>query len=207
MPGLFPGRVVETFHPRAIVNRRVSQAAVREMVDNSMRALTGASAARDAWARLFEPSDVIALKVNDNKQPQGDTFDPGALAPAIAAADGIFVTILLDGVGQSSYLFELGTVRLWTALELDAGVGSRCFFVGLAFVRSCCCLVFWSKLFTKWFTNTARQFCCRSPRCRHYRLGDRAGLRIGVIPSHRGSPGPASGADGSHPSRDMPFRS
>src|SRR5262245_23609062 len=36
MPGLFPGRVIETFHERAFVNRRVSADAVREMVARGM---------------------------------------------------------------------------------------------------------------------------------------------------------------------------
>src|ERR671914_335839 len=32
MPGLFPGRVIETFHERAVVGHRVSADAVRDMV-------------------------------------------------------------------------------------------------------------------------------------------------------------------------------
>ena len=39
MPGLFPGRVVEVFHPGAIVDRRISQPAVRD------------DARRRAWRR------------------------------------------------------------------------------------------------------------------------------------------------------------
>ena len=41
MPGLFPGRVVEVVHSGAIVRSRVSQPAVRAMVDAGMKALTG----------------------------------------------------------------------------------------------------------------------------------------------------------------------
>ena len=69
IPGLFPGRVVETFHSRALVNQRVSPEAVREMVDRGMRTLTGDAHAKDAWARFFEPSDVVALKVNPSGTP------------------------------------------------------------------------------------------------------------------------------------------
>ncbi len=32
MPGLFPGRVIEVFHPGAIVDRRISEPAVRTML-------------------------------------------------------------------------------------------------------------------------------------------------------------------------------
>ena len=64
MPGLFPGRVVEAFHSQALVNGRASPPAVRDMVDQGMKALTGESTAADGWARMFETSDVVALKVN-----------------------------------------------------------------------------------------------------------------------------------------------
>src|SRR5206468_542642 len=76
MPGLFPGRVVEAYHSAAIVNRRVSQPAVREMVERGMKALTGESAAKDAWARFVEPSDVVALKVNPSGTPPTTTSMP-----------------------------------------------------------------------------------------------------------------------------------
>jgi uncharacterized protein (DUF362 family) len=76
MPGLFPGRVVEAYHSGSIVNRRVSPPAVREMVERGMKALTGESAAKDAWARFFEPSDVVALKVNPSGTPVTTTSMP-----------------------------------------------------------------------------------------------------------------------------------
>ena len=41
-----------------------------------MKALTGESAAKDAWARFFEPSDVIALKVNPSGTPWTTTSMP-----------------------------------------------------------------------------------------------------------------------------------
>jgi uncharacterized protein (DUF362 family) len=69
MPGLFPGRVVEVIHPEPIVARRISQPAVRSMLDSGMRELTGASTARDAWTRFFDPADVVALKVNPSSAP------------------------------------------------------------------------------------------------------------------------------------------
>jgi uncharacterized protein (DUF362 family) len=76
MPGLFPGRVVEVFHSRAIVNRRVSQPAVRAMVDEGMKALTGDPVSKDAWARLFSPGDVVAIKVNPSGVPTTTTSIP-----------------------------------------------------------------------------------------------------------------------------------
>src|SRR5258708_10602051 len=76
MPGLFPGRVVEAYHSGSIVNRRVSPPAVKEMVERGMKALTGESAAKDARARSFEPSDVVALKLN----PPGTPWTPTSIA-------------------------------------------------------------------------------------------------------------------------------
>ena len=76
MPGLFPGRVVEAIHSNAIVNRRVSQEAVHAMLDAGMKALSGESNAKDAWAKLFVPTDVVALKVNPSGVPGTVTSTP-----------------------------------------------------------------------------------------------------------------------------------
>ena len=73
MPGLFPGRVIETFHERAVVNRRVSADAVRDMVSRGMLALTGDTRPQDAWARFFDKSDVVGIKVNPSGTPQTTT--------------------------------------------------------------------------------------------------------------------------------------
>jgi uncharacterized protein (DUF362 family) len=76
MPGLFPGRVVEVVHANPIVNRRVSQPAVRAMLDQGMTALTGESAPKHAWARFFVPADVVAIKVNPSGAPGTVTSIP-----------------------------------------------------------------------------------------------------------------------------------
>lgn len=76
MPGLYPGRVIEVFHAGSLVDRRVSQPAVREMVDQGMRALTGESSAKDAWAKFFVPSDTVAIKVNPSGVPGTVTSIP-----------------------------------------------------------------------------------------------------------------------------------
>jgi uncharacterized protein (DUF362 family) len=76
MPGLFPGRVVETYHSQSIVNRRVSQPAVRAMVEEGMKALTGESVPKNAWAKFVAPSDVVAIKVNPSSAPTTVTSIP-----------------------------------------------------------------------------------------------------------------------------------
>lgn len=76
MPGLFPGRVVDVFHPGAIAGRRVAQPAVREMLDAGMAALTGDAAPKDAWAKFFVPADIVAIKVNPSSAPRTVTSIP-----------------------------------------------------------------------------------------------------------------------------------
>jgi len=76
MPGLFPGKVVEVFHDKSIVDRRVSPAAIHTMVEDGMKALTGESVPRHAWARFVVPADVVAIKVNPSGVPGTVTSIP-----------------------------------------------------------------------------------------------------------------------------------
>ena len=76
MPGLFPGRVIQASHAGALLNGRIQQPAVGQMLDQGMRALTGESSARDAWAKFIEPSDIVALKVNPSGTPTTTTSIP-----------------------------------------------------------------------------------------------------------------------------------
>ena len=90
MPGLFPGRVVDVVHAGALVDRRVSQPAVRAMLDEGMRALTGDPSARDAWARFITPADLVALKVNPSGAPGTVTSVP-LLREVIASLNAVGV--------------------------------------------------------------------------------------------------------------------
>jgi uncharacterized protein (DUF362 family) len=76
MPGLFPGRVVQVFHSGSLVDRRVSQPAVRAMVEEGMKALTGESVPKNGWAKFFVPTDVVAIKVNPSGVPGTVTSIP-----------------------------------------------------------------------------------------------------------------------------------
>jgi len=69
MPGLFPGRVIEVRDPNAIVRNRVSQPIVRRLLDQSMKALTGESSPRDAWAKFIDPKDIVGIKINPSGAP------------------------------------------------------------------------------------------------------------------------------------------
>jgi uncharacterized protein (DUF362 family) len=76
MPGLFPGRVVQTFHPGSLVDGRVHTPAVRAMLDAGMKSLTGESKPADAWARFIHKTDVVALKANPSGSPTTVTSVP-----------------------------------------------------------------------------------------------------------------------------------
>ncbi|MBA2302829.1 MAG: DUF362 domain-containing protein [Acidobacteria bacterium] len=76
MPGLFPGRVVQASHAGSLLNGRVQQAPVGQMLDQGMRALTGESTSKEAWAKFIEPSDIVALKVNPSGTPTTTTSIP-----------------------------------------------------------------------------------------------------------------------------------
>jgi uncharacterized protein (DUF362 family) len=69
MPGLFPGRVVEVFHPAAIVDGRIAEPAVRTMLGRGMTSLTGDREPDGAWRRFVSPGDLVAIKVNPSSAP------------------------------------------------------------------------------------------------------------------------------------------
>ncbi len=70
MPGLWPGRVVSVRSPRSLDSTgRVVEPVVREMMDRGLRTLTGEATAAAAWRRLFEPGDVVGIKVNAGGGP------------------------------------------------------------------------------------------------------------------------------------------
>jgi uncharacterized Fe-S center protein len=71
MPGPFPGKVVTVKSEKCLdaAGERVDAETVREMMDRGMCALTGEKAAKDAWRRFFEPSDVVGIKVNCGGRP------------------------------------------------------------------------------------------------------------------------------------------
>ena len=71
MPGPYPGTVVSVRSDRALdmATRETNAEVVRDMMARGMCALTGASAPVDAWRRLFDPSDIVGIKVNCGGYP------------------------------------------------------------------------------------------------------------------------------------------
>jgi uncharacterized protein (DUF362 family) len=90
MPGVFPGRVIEVSHSESIVRNRISQPAVRRMLEQGMRELTGESSVKAAWARFVEPSDVVGIKINPSGTP-ACCSSPEIVREIIAALQSIAV--------------------------------------------------------------------------------------------------------------------
>lgn len=82
IPGPFPGRVVEVFHPDSISGGNYSREAVRDMMRKGMIELTGAPSWQDAWRMFFQPGDVVGVKLN----PVG--------RPAVISAPEVFLEIV-----------------------------------------------------------------------------------------------------------------
>ena len=64
MPGRYPGVVAEVRHPQPFVEGKLQEDVVAAMLAASMKLLTGAKDARDAWSEFFNPEDRIGLKLN-----------------------------------------------------------------------------------------------------------------------------------------------
>ena len=116
MPGPYPGRVVEVYHPRAVVEIRdkkstvprqqISREAVERMMDKGMCALTGADYPYEAWKRFFEPGDVIGIKLN----PVGHRNGRYDLAESISNKEVVLETVRnlrqIGVPGRNIILFE-----------------------------------------------------------------------------------------------------
>jgi uncharacterized protein (DUF362 family) len=82
MPGRWPGRVASVHHPGSFVSGRYQAGPVQTMIERGMCELTGAPAAPEAWRTLFEPGDVVGIKLN----PVG--------APHIVSAPEVLRTVV-----------------------------------------------------------------------------------------------------------------
>jgi hypothetical protein len=63
LPGPFPGRVVEVKDPRSLVDDKIDAKVVGDMFERGVRTLTGKDM-KQSYALLFEPGDVVGIKVN-----------------------------------------------------------------------------------------------------------------------------------------------
>src|SRR5262245_42065472 len=64
IPGPYPGRVVEIHHPRSVRGGAPDPELVRVMVGRGMAGLTGIDEPVEAWRSMFQPGDIVGIKVN-----------------------------------------------------------------------------------------------------------------------------------------------
>lgn len=69
IPGPYPGRVVEVRHPGSCPGGTPDPEAVRRMVREGITRLTGIEEPVEAWRSMFEPGDVVGIKVNPVGNP------------------------------------------------------------------------------------------------------------------------------------------
>lgn len=125
MPGVYQGKVVRVHAEKSIdpQSEKVDVAAVREMVSQGMRALTGDTNSRSSWERFFTASDVIGIKVNCSGAP-GVMSSPEVVAEIVRNLNAVGVPPeqiwiyerfqeQVDSVHYDRYL--PAGVHIWTA--------------------------------------------------------------------------------------------
>jgi len=137
------GLVVVVRSPRAVGRgRKANSAVVEAMMDSALMRLTGASDARQAWRRLFAPSDVIGLKANCLGAPVTHTHVEVTMAAArglqqagLPARNLIIYDRLSDELRRAGYPVNTGAglrcygsdQRGYDAEPTDAGEVGSCF--------------------------------------------------------------------------------
>ena len=117
-----PPVVAKVTHAGAVgADSQVAPGVVRDMVDAAMSSLTGKKERAAAWASLFSPDDVVAIKVNCLAAPRASTH------PEIA--DAIVAGLRAAGVpGESIIIYDRLNRELERAgFALNTGRGVRCF--------------------------------------------------------------------------------
>jgi hypothetical protein len=80
MPGPYPGRVVEVYHPDSVgEDNKIHQPTVKTMIDCGMCKLTGRENSDEAWKKFFKPGDVVGIKVNPVGRKRG-VSDVGSIS-------------------------------------------------------------------------------------------------------------------------------
>jgi hypothetical protein len=101
IPGPFPGRVVETHDPGALVDDKPVASVVKGMVDRSIATLTGKDM-KGSFRLLFTKDDVIGIKVN----PVG----AGLISTRLEVVDALVEWLTENGVPR-------GNIILWDRFE------------------------------------------------------------------------------------------
>ena len=80
IPGPYPGVVIEARNPAMVRNGVKNFDAVQATVARGMKDLTGTDDAVEAWRGMFEPGDVVGIKMNPVGNPLANTSSELMLA-------------------------------------------------------------------------------------------------------------------------------
>ena len=111
MPGLYPGRVIGIEHSGSSINLAYQTPAIQAMIRRGLSELTGLSNYVAAWRKLFQPGDVVAIKVNPNGDP--------VIRSSKAALQEILSGLLLAGIAPKDIIVcertqsDLSTIASW----------------------------------------------------------------------------------------------
>ena len=72
-PGPYPGRVIEARNSAMITKGVKNRSAIKQTLARGMKELTGAGDDVEAWRSMFEPGDVVGVKVVPNGFPLAHT--------------------------------------------------------------------------------------------------------------------------------------
>ena len=114
-------------NPKAVRDgNRLDDRIIREMVDAAVAAAAGETRPRDAWKKLFRPTDRVGIKINTLSGPMMSSHPQVAGAIAAALRDAglkpadIFVwDRLSDEMTRAGYTVRAKNVREYTCIATD----------------------------------------------------------------------------------------
>jgi len=95
VPGKFPGKVVEVFHPQAIVDDKPDAKTVNKMFEQGMEKLTGKNLS-SSFKSFFDKKDIVGIKVN----PVG----PGLINTKHEVVDAIINWLQQNGLKRENII-------------------------------------------------------------------------------------------------------
>lgn len=116
-------RVVRAVRPGAVVNHEVQAEVVTRAVDDVVATLTGQADADAAWSSLFEPDDVVGIKVNCLGAP--------GIYTRREVVDAIAASVQRAGVSADHIIIwdrpEKHLLRLGDTYAIRTGPGVKCY--------------------------------------------------------------------------------
>jgi len=119
--------VVQVTSDHVVRGRQVHHAVMSELLDLSLRGLTGAATAADAWRSILRPDDVVGIKFNSSAAETLGVSEPFAEALVHSLFDAGFAGDQIVPIELPEYVVKrLGVKspdRRWQVNQVDFGSG------------------------------------------------------------------------------------